>query len=474
MRERKLTAGRFLAWALVPMLLWTMTACNYSPKQENLEAFQAAVLEQNYPLAGDIYTEAAIPKDFDAAPYVTSLVDEVGKIRTEFASGAMDFDQAILALEGLRFHADLSERIAPNLAEARAEITKIDDIDESLELARIFALGGDYRQSLEQYATVLQASPEHAEARTAQASVLGEFTAAGEAKAAELLTKGFPRTALYIVEQGLLYDSGNQALAARKTEIEKAIADKDAAIKAEIPRFELNLLLRDGKLKDAQEYLDQLAEQGIDTAPLQPLLDERIDLYISAVIASASDLASAALSGRWPAAPYSKAIAKLNEGLALYPNNKQLQAAKTKYQNASPDNTADNITILQGNVQSDATGSDAGGYTYRSGGFDSPLLVKPDTIFTYEMGGYDKTRIVFSPKSADNAVYSNMAVIVKVDGDTVYSEEPFENSLKAVTLNLNVSKSSVIRVTVQQSGFASFFDSIIGRNSVFIELYRLP
>ncbi len=468
-----LSFKRVLSICLSLVILLGVASCRDQTQEEKLEAFTTAVTEENYSLAADLYTEAQARKGFAEAEWVAVLDGKVSEIRRGYQIGNLNYDRTVLSLRALELKPTLAELVRPALDEAERDLAQGEAVNEELERAQIFAEAGDYRQSLAKYRDILEQFPDHAQARTEEAAVLGAYTAESDKQAEELVKEGYPRAALALVEQALTYDEGNQALINRKAEIESAIIEKDNSIEAEIPRYELGLLLEDGDLKGAESYLKALDEQGIDTTLLRPMLDEQIDSYITAVLESARALANEALEGRWAQNPYSRTIAKLNEGLALYPDNAQLKEAKQSYQQQVPENVAEDITIVRGDAVIGATGTDARGYTYREDGFDKALQVKPDTVFSYRMDGHRQTRLIISPKTADTNVYRNMIIRIAVGDDVIYDNVPFEESLATLDQLLEVGGSQTVTVTVLQSGFASFFDGILGRNALFIELYRL-
>ncbi len=469
---RQPTILKQLALVLSLCLTLGLVACFNTERDAALEDFRRAVEAGNPSLARDIYVEEKTRKGFDKAFFLRIVEEEITGIGQAFSEGNLSYDQAILSLDALQFTRELTDDLQEKIAEVSDLLRRGDTIEADLAQAGIYAEAKDFVSSLALYDEILAKFPENAEVRTARAEVLGDFALQADTRAGELAREGLPRAALAIVEQALSYDRQNQALLIRKASLERTIEAKDAEIRAQIPKIELNLLLRKGDLLGAQKYLDEVSEMGVDVSSLQPLLDERVNLYISAVLESASSLATTNFAGRWTQNPYRQAIAKLEEALALYPQDPNLLAAKSRYESLTPDNVTADVSVEMGTVTRDATGTDAHGYTYERGGFDEALSIKPDVRFSYDMGGYQKTRIILSPRTADTSVYSNMVIRITVDGETVLEAEQFASSLNAIDLTLDTSSDSVVQIRVQQSGFASFFEGILGRNQLFVELYR--
>ncbi len=464
---------RFLALCLILSLTFSLASCFNSGRNAAVEDFRQAITTGNESLARDIYVEQRTRKGFDKALYVTVVEEQITEIGRQYSEGKLKYDQASLTLETLQFHPEITDELTAKIAEVQAILQRGDAISGDLEQAQIFVAAKDYEPALQLYDKILETFPEHPQVRTERATALGEYVLQTDTRASELAGEGYPRTALAIVEKALTYDNNNQALLTRKATLVKSIAAKDAEIRAEIPKIELNALLKNGDLLGAQQYLDKISEQGVDVSLLQPLLDERVNLYITAVLESASSLASTNISGRWTVNPYRAAIAKLDEALNFYPSDESLLAAKARYESLTPNNAIGDVSVTMGSVTRDATGTDANGYTYESGGFDEALAIKPDVTFRYTMSGYSQTRIIISPKTADTAVYNNMSVRIVLDGAAVLDEMAFANSLGTIDLTLDTNTDSVIEIQVRQSGFASFFEGIIGRNQLFVELYRL-
>lgn len=474
MREKIL---RFGVTALLLLCLTPLAGCGQQRQlKENRQAFERAVKEGNYPVAADVYLEASVRENFDPKPFAEVLRLKSENVVAEYKQGRMEYDKADLMLQALAFNEDLNELLKEDFAAARASIKPPESMDESLKQAKLYAEAGDYRSSLECYDKILANYPEDAEARSQRAETLGEYVTAADKQSEELEKQGYPRTAVKLVERALAYDADNQVLKDRKAELEKDIKEKTEKIKSEIPVYELGLLLKDGDLKAAEAYIDEVKSKlkEKDVERLQLMLDEEIDRYIKALIDRAAAEAEEDYKGRWTSSPYARAVGTLQEGLSLYPDNAALAEAVKGYEEKTPLNVSGRLVQNRGSIQENASGANAAGYNYDNEGFDKAVLTKPDMSFTYKTNGYESTRLIISPKTADAAVYQNMVMTITVGGETVYSGEPFSADLDTLDLSFDLKADTEVTVTLRQSGFASFFESVLGRNNVFFEMYLLP
>lgn len=441
------------------------------PLKQNLQAFDRAVTAGNFPEAADIYREASVREGFDEAPFAKRLKDEAARIVASYKRGDMSFDQADLALGALTFSKDLNRVLREDFAKARASILPTENIAAAISQARLYAESGDYQGSLRLFAEILKKFPEHAEARGAEKTVLGEYAEHVVKESRQLETDGYPRTALRMVDRVLSYQKDNAGLAARKAELEEAIKKQTAKVRDYIPKYELTQLMDKGDLLGAQAYINRVKGLVKDVTPLQVMLNERVKRYIDMLISSAADLVDKDLSGRWTTNPYARAIAKLDEGLSMFPESSALLEAKSIYEGKAPVNAANQLKNVTGSVTVGATGQDANGFTYAAGAFNTAVLVKPDASFSYAGGNHAKTRIVIAPRTADPSVYKNMTITIEINGEKVYSDKPFAEHYPTLDLSYDLSADSEVRITVRQSGFASFFEKIMGRNTVFFELW---
>lgn len=475
MRGRRIRQWRIAAFLLaVWLLLLPAAGCQKKQLKDNQTAFAEAITAGNYPLAADIYREASMREGFDPEAFAEPVRRASERVVAEFKQGKIDFDKADLALRALSFSPELNELLASDFEAAKASISPGENIEEALKQARLFAEAGDYQSSLMRYDEILAAYPEHAEARSQRSTMLGEYVDSVDKRSRELAKQGFPRSAIFIVERALAYDPDNQVLLARKAELEKKVSEQAAKIKEEIPKYELGLLLKKGDLAGAQKYIDKVKDRVKDVEPLQMMLNEEIDRYVQALIDRAASEAAEDIQGRWSAPPYGRAIATLNEGLALYPDNSALKEAKEGYQAKTPVNVCADIEKIRGNITEGGTGTNAAGYSYSAEAYDRAVLTKPDMSFSYNTQSYPKTRLIISPKSSDTSVYANMELIITIGGKTVYSDVPFSSSLNTLDLSYDLEGSPDVQITLRQSGFASFFEGIFGRNLVFFEMYLVP
>ncbi len=385
----------FFSLLLALVLLLQAAGCRKQELKDNKTAFDEAIAAGNYPLAADIYREASVREGFEAEEFAETLRIESEKIVTAFRQGRINFDKADLALQALTFSDELNELLAADFEAAKAAVSPGENIEEALQQAALFAEAGDYESSLQRYDAILEDYPEHAETRSGRSTVLGAYIDLTEKQSKDLEKEGYPRTAMLMVERALGYDPENQVLLSRKKDLQQSISDTESIIKAQIPVYELGLLLDEGDLKGAEAYIEKVSgEIDEKTADkLQLMLEEEIDRYVEALIKRAGAEAAEDIEGRWPASPYARAIHTLNEGLALYPENAALISEKAAYEAKTPVNVSGKIRQNRGSITVGATGTNASGYTYSKGNFDTAVLSKPDMNFSYNSEGYGATLI---------------------------------------------------------------------------------
>ena len=201
----------------------------------------------------------------------------------------------------------------------------------------------------------------------------------------------------------------------------------------------------------------------------EALLEESKKQFINNILAEAEKLAGS-LSGRWQNNPYSQAIAKLEEGLAMFPNNKEMQAAKSKYESLIPTNLARSIYDAEGKVESGASGMDATGFEHSSSDFNRAVYARPDSSFKFNVKN-NNLRILAIPQTDDVSVYKGLQLQIKINGSTVYNSSAFSDSTSELLFEYEVESGTTVEIVVVQSGFASFFDRILGRNGVYFEMF---
>lgn len=469
--KRSQFPARLLSLLLIPLLF--LSSCKGFAKDLPAE-FKKAVEQENYPLAADLYREASIGVNFNEEVYNDIVKNKAGEIVRRYRMGEISFDRADLSLKALEFSDKLSQTLKESLEEAKHSVAPGESSDEALERAKLYAEAGDYKSSLESYDRILEKFPEKAEARRAYATVLGEYIEEAEKQSRELEKEGYLRTAIMLMDRVLEFDPDNQALISRRDELKASVAKKEKEIKAAVPRYELNLFLEKGDLEGAKAYLETVKDKAEDIEGLETLYQESVDTYVEKLISSASAYAVEDRKGRWSESPSARALAAIREGLAMFPDNEALLKAEKSQLNMQPYNVVDKVQNSYGAITRGGSGSSAGGYYYDGRGFDRAILTKPDVSFSYTNTGYAATRILITPQSSDPGNYDNLSITVQVDGAAVYSGNPFADSAGVIDLKYNLNTSSTVKITVRQSGFASFFESIMGRNNLFFEMYLLP
>ena len=125
---------------------------------------------------------------------------------------------------------------------------------------------------------------------------------------------------------------------------------------------------------------------------------------------------------------------------------------------------------MEGKVESGARGKDATGFDHSPSDFNRAVYVRPDASFKFNVDN-NNVRILAIPQTDDENVYKGAQMEIKINGSTVYESKIFSDSTSELLFEYEVEPGATVEINVLQSGFASFFDKILGRNGVYFEMF---
>lgn len=458
-----------IKFACIGMACLALNACN-AEEESYFTKFQTAITNKNYVLADDLYALAANESAFDPQEYQNIIIAEINTVVEEYEKGTKQYDEAYLNIDSYKFALDWSEAISDKIAEAKASIKPDDAISHHIEQATLLAKSGAYREALAIMDGILQENPSLEEARAAKRSIVSVYVADVVKKAENLLEAKQARAALKVLDIAIDVLGEDETLQKTKLTAEAQIKEQDQLIKNKIPEFELQDLFEKNDLKGASEYVDKLEEGGYDVTEFRSLIESKIDAEIEKYMVDAEALAE---KGGGSASALRDAVLKINEGIAKYPEDERLIQKKSELEKRLPKLVSPSIDSTSGYVRKDVSGEDANGGVYTAGHEFPVHAMKPDSSLEYNVGRYQKSRVVINPKTADASTYENFVVDILINGQEVYSDIPFSIETGTVDLTFDVASDSVITIRVKQSGFASFFEGILDRNMVYVRLYLI-
>ena len=460
-----------LVLALLIFMSWMLIACK-SDKKLLLEEFKQAISEANYSEADEIFGKAKLLDDKQVNKYVDVVKIELARVLKNYENSDSDYDSSVIELEALILGNNFKEFIKPAVDQAIAQVKAVDDAKVMAGSAASFADEGEYLKSLELYNEALKLSPENAEYKKARDEVKCKYLAELQEEARVLIDGDLPRSALLSLEYALELAPNDEKILALQKDAKELIEKKEEALIDALIGYEINEIFASGSFDTMEKRLKDLKEKGVDVSAFETKLDEMKQNYINKIIAEAKNLAGSLGGNHWESNPYQDSINKLNEGLARFPENESLLELRTYYEENLPDNVANNLYGSYGHVNSSANGKDATGYEHDSSKFNRAIYIKPDAGFKFNSAEKNKIRMLVIPQTDNTNVYNNMQFTVKINGETVYEKEVFSGSTEGLLFEYDVSSDSEIEIFIQQSGFASFFDNILGRNGIFIEAFK--
>lgn len=447
--------------------LLLVSACR-SEVETPYDDFVQAVETRNYLRAGDIYKIQENQAGFDNQEYIDHLKTRIEQVVQTYHKGEIAYDEALLQVDSYRFATTWSEEVSSAITSAKARLLPEDAMAESLTLAKSYQESEAYEEALIILERILNSEPNHSEARTLRNEVTKQYTEEIKIAAEQLLEEGYPRTAIRRIDASVAALGENEELSALKKKAEEQIEHRNEEIKLQVPKSELNALLEENKLQEAQKYIETLIEMGYDTTEFSAQLEERLEQEIQAILREAENLAN---QNNGSARALRNGIQHLNQGLRRFPNDQSLLNKRAELEQRIPKIISPTLTNTSGTVNTGVEDTDANGNQYTAGQDFPAISMKPDSSFSYQTGAYTKTRIVMNPKTADASVYANFVVEVSINGEAIYSQMPFAIQTGTLDVTFDVPEGATVEVKIRQSGFASFFEGILGRNTVFAQIY---
>lgn len=459
----------FKVLVLLMVVLMFLSGCSNS--KNYLKQFNKALEESRLADANGIFAKAkndpeAKISDEDFLEAVKPYLDKVIK---SYKNNEINYDLAMVELNNYKLGREFSSVSDSTVKEYQKTISTVDKNTQLQANAETFSKVGDYWRSIRYYDEILKTDPENAEANQGKSNAVTAYLNGIIANAKQELNAGYPATAIVLIDQATEVVPEHEELKNLRKQAENKIREQRKNIQKSIIKNTLDTYLYNGNLNQAEEFIASLKTKGLDVAEYEALLEESKKQFINNVLAEAEKLAGS-LSGRWQNNPYSQAIAKLEEGLAMFPNNKEMQAAKAKYESKIPTNLAGSIYDAAGKVESGASGMDATGVEHSASDFNRAVYARPDSSFKFNVKN-NNLRILAIPQTNDVSVYKGLQLQIKINGSTVYNASAFSESTSELLFEYEVESGTTVEIVVVQSGFASFFDRILGRNGVYFEMF---
>ena len=467
--KRKLSPRNMAGLALALVLVLS-SGC--FQQGEYLEDFNAAFVADNYAQANDIFAEAEASGNYELQDFLVIVQYEIDAIVDSFQDERLSYDEANLALRNLRLGDDFEPFIRGEIETAISEISEVNHVQLSIERADMYLSVGEYEEAIDVYDGIIAAYPDDVEAKAARSAAVQAYTANTMTRASELVEAELPHSAIFVLDRNLEYDADNPELLSLKSQAEASIEARETEIQNIALDKAVAEVFATGNFTQIEDFIAELETLGIDTAEYESRLQTAIENYINTAVAEAQELASSLGSGHWGSNPYAEAITRLNQALQLFPNNENLLSLRNQYQSDVPENIAGSITETYGHVNSSATGTDADGYSYNPANFNRSIYLRPDSGFTINTGDKTNLRLLITPQTSSPSTYRNFNLTISINGETSYSATPFEESTSGRLFEYELPANSVVQVSISQSGFASFFERILGTNGIYIEGFR--
>lgn len=469
--EYKSQFRKIISLMLVVFLSVFIVAC--AREEANfLEDFTLAIEAEDFAGAYDVYEAAEDAGNYPLQDFIEIVELEIEQVVEDYNAETLTYDEANLKIQSLSLGADFESHVSESLEVAANEIRKTDGLLFAMDNANIYMEAEDYQHAIVLYEEILINNPDYQPAINARIEAIEEFSNQTIEEVGGLLENGLNRSALVNVETALAFDPNNTELQGLKTEIEVSIAAKEEEIQDVALNLAVQEMFESGSFTEIEDFLADLQSKGVDTAEYEARLEEAITNYIDTAISEARNLAGELGSGHWESNPYSDAINRINQALALFPDNESLQNAKSNFENSIPDNIADDIFDTSGNVHNATNGTDANGYEYDSSAFNRAIYTRPDSSFKFNNGSYGNVRLLVTAQSENPSVYSGMIMTILIDGEVRYEQEIFTSESRSMLFEYELPEDPEVEIRLVQSGFASFFDRILGLNGIYIEGFR--
>ena len=456
---------------LVLLIIASMFLAGCSNSKDYLKQFNTALEENRLIDANKIFVKAKNDPESKAKneDYLGAVKPYLDKVISNYKSDEINYDLAMVELDNYLLGSEFSAVAKGTVEEYKKEISNVDTNSQLLANAETFNKVGDYLRSIRYYEEVLKNDPENEQASQGKSSAVTAYLNGVIAKTKQEINSGYPATAIILIEQANEVVPENEELTNLRKQAEDKIKERRNNIQKVIIKNTMDSYLYNANFKQAEEFIATLKAKGLDVTEFETRVEESKNEYINAILNDAESLAES-LSGRWQENPYSKAIAKLDEGLTMFPNNQAMQDAKAKYESMIPTNLSKSIYDREGKVESGARGTDATGVEHSPSDFNRAVYARPDASFKFDVDN-SNVRILAIPQTDDEGVYKGAQMEIKINGSKVYESDIFSGSTNELLFEYEVEAGSTVEITVVQSGFASFFDKILGRNGVYFEMF---
>lgn len=456
---------------LALLIIASMFLAGCSKSKDYLKQFNTALEENRLIDANKIFVKAKNDPESKAnnEDYLAAVKPYLDKVISNYKSDAINYDLAMVELDNYLLGKEFSVVVSETVENYKKEISTVDTNAQLQANAETFSKVGDYLRSIRYYEEILKNDPENEQASQGKSAAATAYTNGVIAKAKQEINAGYPATAIVLIEQANEVVPENEVLKNLRKQAEDKIRERKNAIQKVIIKNTIDSYLYNANFKQAEEFIASLKAKGLEVTEYETRLEESKKEYINAILNDAASLAGS-LSGRWQENPYSQAIAKLEEGLVMFPSNQAMQDAKAKYESMIPTNLSKSIYDREGKVESGAKGTDATGFEHSPSDFNRAVYVRPDASFKFDVDN-SNVRILAIPQTDEENVYKGAQMEIKINGSTVYESDIFSDSTNELLFEYEVEPGATVEINVLQSGFASFFDKILGRNGVYFEIF---
>lgn len=395
------------------VLVGSLAAC--ASDEETIEvrqAFNQALLDEDYSEAQRIYEKSSYQEGFDAANYIQMISNRLDQLRDRFQNNIVTYDQAVVQMEQLMFmdevEAALGEKRREILVSMNAQVAEGARKSLAAELSNMDA----NREAIRLYQDILIDTPDDAEATRGLQQATNSYVGEVQQEVATLRGGRYINQALELVRASLRVVPQHQDLINLQSGLEEDRRNADLTLDTRRALVEIRQYMSQNMYEDAllmiratllePTYQDKQEE-------LQELENQVMNIIMTANLRRASavtpgqDLAEI----HWEARPYDEALAIVREGLQILPENETMLQAEAYYAANLPYNFRDFVRFERGRQQSLPEGTSSFGYTYPSDRniFNIPLyvigatqLVLDNNEDRHESAPWNTLRLVISPE----------------------------------------------------------------------------
>lgn len=328
-KKQKKKKGKAVAAIAIAIPLIVILTAGYlfiSKKLDPLNRFQAAIEEDNYEEAEQLYNDKLKSGDSDIlakAEYV--VADHAEEIKKRYYQGNIEYEDALNQLQNLEKFATTDKDSLQTVVE---EINKLYLSRTSYEKALSCMDSGDYESAVNDLRKVIQEDSNYADAQIKIADAIKRYKEGLLASLVEFEPDKQYDEAILALQAGLLVVPEDADFLAKIADYEKKIADNIQLMISSIIRDVKNDVSVSGDYVGALKELREAEKQYSNSEEIKMAVMEIEEEYLGVVLTEAETIAGE--SG------YVEAVEALKEALLVLPNNASIKTAISEYEAKYP------------------------------------------------------------------------------------------------------------------------------------------